>query len=921
MQKILCLFLLFSTFVVAQNTFTIKGKVVDKTTQTPLESATFYMTKVKDSTVIDYSITDANGAFIVERKAVNEPFILRVSYTGFLPFSKKMEGLSANLDLGTLQLEEDVEMLNTIDLKGEIPPIVIKKDTLEFNASSFKVRPDANVEALLKELPGVEIDSEGKIKVNGKEVNNILVNGKPFFGKDGKVATQNLPAELIEKVQVTDTKTKTEELSGDGASGNESTINLTISEEDNKGLFGKVLGGLGTNDRYESSFLLNYFEQDLQLSLLGSANNINSVGFSMDEIFDNMGGGRSTSMWSNGSGGFGINGMQFGGGKGITTSEMIGFNYGDSWFNKKVDPHLSYYFSHRNSENVNRTESINLLPTGETRTVAGATSNDVSFGHQFNTEFDIKIDSTLTIFMAPKMVNNKSKSTYKSNRNTFDESNSLLNSSASDNFSESKETSISNDLNLYKNLAKEDRGISFDFDFDVSQQTTDDFVNSSTDFIQSGDPSDVRNQKEAADIAKSNYNIKLYYKEPLTDSISLGIEMAYVTNTNENSLNTKRFNAVSNTFDIDNDAQSNSFLSKESRLLPGFGIQIKKKKYRGGFTALANVIALDNSAVYLGQNYELNQNYVFPKLSGYFRYTLKKNMSLYTNLNFDVNMPSARQLLPVLDLRNPLNTVIGNTSLVPTKTVRMYAGLNNYDWKNRSGMNTYFGFTNNYDAVVSSTVYDSDFKSNTSYVNVANNFSSYAGTYFSKSFKKEKRTFGVEAGVWGNYNVNNGFVNGSAFKAATISIDPDVEFTWSIEELITVTPSYTFEYNKTSFTNYFIDETDFFRHNAKMEITTYWPKKVVFGSDFGYTYNSNIADGFKKDFYLWNLSLGYQFYEDKFTAKVKMYDVLNQNIGTRRTVSPTGITDTEDTVLQQYLMFSLSYKLEKFGGKKKSDWD
>lgn len=921
MQKILGLFLLFSTFAVAQNKFTIKGKVVDKTTQTPLESATFYMTKVKDSTVINYSITDENGVFEVEQKALNEPFILRVSYTGFKPFSRKMNTLSSNLDLGTLQLEDDVEMLNTIDLKGEIPPIVIKKDTLEFNASSFKVRPDANVEALLKELPGVEIDSEGKIKVNGKEVNNIMVNGKPFFGKDGKVATQNLPANLIEKVQVTDTKTKTEELTGDGASGNESTINLTISEEDNKGLFGKVIGGLGTDERYESSFLLNYFEQDLQLSLLGSANNINSVGFSMDEIFDNMGGGRSTSMWSNGSGGFGINGMQFGGGKGITTSEMIGFNYGDSWFNEKVDPHISYYFSHRDSENINRTESINLLPTGETRTVAGATSKDASFGNQLNTEFTIKIDSTLTIFTAPKMLKNTSKSTYKSNRNTFDESNALLNSSISDNYSETDETSFSNDLNLYKKLAKKGRGVSFDFDFSVSQRTAEDFVNSTTDFVQSGDPSDVRNQKEATDVASSKYNVKFYYREPLTDSISLGLELAYVTDRNENSLNTNRFNAINNTFDITNDAQSNSFLSNESRLLPGFGIQLKKKKIRGGFTALANVITLDNSAAYLGQDYELNQNYVFPKLSGYFRYTLKKNMSLYTNLNFDVDMPSARQLLPVLDVRNPLNTVIGNTGLVPTKTVRMYAGLNNYDWKNRTGMNTYFGFTNNYDAVVSSTVYDADFKSNTSYINVANNFSGYAGTYFSKSFKKEKRTFGIEVGAWGNYSVDNGFVNGTAFKAATFSLDPDIEISWSIDELIDVTPSYTFEYNKTSYTNYIIDETDFFRHNAKLEITTYWPKKVVFGSDFGYTYNSNIADGFKKDFYLWNLSLGYQFYEDKFTAKVKMYDVLNQNIGTRRTVSPTGITDTEDTVLQQYLMFSLSYKLEKFGGKKKSEWD
>src|SRR5690606_11931928 len=152
--------------------------------------------------------------------------------------------------------------------------------TLEFNASSFKVRPDANVETLLKQLPGVEIDEDGKITVNGKEVNQILVNGKPFFDKDGKIALQNLPANIINKVQVTDTKTKKEEISGDKASGNNSSINLTIDEDKNKGVMLKAMAGYGTDERYESSLMLNYFKGDARLSILGSSNNINSVGFS-----------------------------------------------------------------------------------------------------------------------------------------------------------------------------------------------------------------------------------------------------------------------------------------------------------------------------------------------------------------------------------------------------------------------------------------------------------------------------------------------------------------------------------------------------------------------------------------------------------------------------------------------------------------
>lgn len=237
--------LLFVTISFGQNTISLKGKILDKKTAIPVESATIYLKTVKDSTVIDYTITDKNGNFLIEIKKIDKPVFFKVSFTSYSEYSEKLENLLESRDFGIIRLEEDINTLSEVVIKAEAPPITIKNDTLEFNASSFKVRPDANVEALLKQLPGVEIDEEGKITVNGKEVNNILVNGKPFFGKDGKIATQNLPADIIEKVQVTDTKTKEEELSGQDATSDEKTINLTIQEDKNKGVFGKANVGYG----------------------------------------------------------------------------------------------------------------------------------------------------------------------------------------------------------------------------------------------------------------------------------------------------------------------------------------------------------------------------------------------------------------------------------------------------------------------------------------------------------------------------------------------------------------------------------------------------------------------------------------------------------------------------------------------------
>src|SRR5690606_39152232 len=179
---------------------------------------------------------------------------------GFEDFSKEFETIKSSVDLGTIQLIPGSDVLEELVITTDAAPVRVKKDTLEFNAASFKVRPDATVKELLEQLPGVEVDDEGKIKVNGKEVSNVLVNGKPFFSEDGKVIMENLPAEIINKVQVTDYKTKEEKLSGAIASGETQTINLTIDEDKNKGLFGQFIAGYGTSERYESSLLFNYFK-------------------------------------------------------------------------------------------------------------------------------------------------------------------------------------------------------------------------------------------------------------------------------------------------------------------------------------------------------------------------------------------------------------------------------------------------------------------------------------------------------------------------------------------------------------------------------------------------------------------------------------------------------------------------------------
>jgi hypothetical protein len=915
-KSLLIASLLFTSLIFSQNTVSLKGKIIDKNTFVPLESATIYLKSVKDSTLIDYTISDKNGNFIFKTKKTENSIYFKISYIGYNDYSEKIENLKADIDFGSIKLEENVSSLKEIIIQSEAPPVTIKNDTLEFNASSFKVRPDANVEALLKQLPGVEIDEEGKITVNGKEVNNILVNGKPFFGKDGKIATQNLPADIIDKVQVTDTKTKEEELSGQDATSDEKTINLTIQEDKNKGVFGKANIGYGTDDRYESSLLFNYFKDTQKISVLGSSNNINSIGFSMDEIFDNMGGGRNNSIWVNDNGSFGINGMQFGGNNGITQSNMIGVNFADEWAKKKINPNGSYYYSSAETNNNNRTNRINLLPTGNTNTLAESSTKSITDGHNIEMDFEIKLDSTATIYLSPSFSKSEVKNKNFGFDATFDETGAALNENTSDNNWTSKNNTFKNNIYFYKGFKKKGRGISASLNNENSKNTSDLFTKTATTFFQSGSSNDDRNQFRIDDSKKDSFRAEIGYNEPLRDSLVFNFKTSYKYNKSNDVRETYDFDSGFNSYSNFNDLLSNKIFSTTSSVNPMVGISIRKKKIRGSISMGTEIINFNNQSTYLSTKTAVNKNYIYPKMNGYVSITLGKSKSIYSYYSYEVNLPTANQILPFQNLGNPLNTFIGNADLKPNENYSLYTNFNNYDYASRSGFYAYAGGDYNVNEIVASTTYDSDFKATTTYQNVDIAYNTYIGFNLNKSLKQEKSTFKYGFGMQLDYDYNQGLTNAELFESKGLTLNPRVNLTWSIDELITINPSYKYTYITNDFTNYVIDNTKNFKHSAKLEITSYWPKKVVLGSDFGYNYNSNIADGFQKDFYLWNLSLGYNFYQDKLLAKVKVYDLLNQNVSATRTITPTAITDMENMVLQQYVMFSLTYKLEKFGGKK-----
>ena len=659
-----------------------------------------------------------------------------------------------------------------------------------------------------------------------------------------------------------------------------------------------------------------YFKGKRKISLLASSNNINSTGFSMDEIFDNMGGGRNMSVYYSDNGSFGIGNMRFGGGQGITRSDMIGLNYSDEWI-KNLDTNGSYFFTDSNSKNENRTKQTTFLPTENFSTASKSKTNSDSFGHNLNFEFEYKIDSTATINFSPKIniSNYRNNSDYIST--SSDENDELLNKNTSKTFDEGDAKSFENSINYSKSFKKKGRYFSMTFNNENSKSEVNSLNKSETIFYKGTDPNIFRDQNSTNKNIDDMYFSEMEYSEPLKDSIKVKIGLDYRWKNTSEDVNTYDFNQSSQSYSDLNEGLTKYQTSNTKTLRAKAGFSINKKKYSFNLNAGPSITQFDNHALYLGLETDLNKSYVLPYVQASGSYKIGKSKSIWTSYDYNVEFPSANQVLPILDLSNPVNTTIGNPDLNPNKNHSGYFSFNNYDYASRSGYSIYSGGSYYDSQVVSSTVYEVNSTSTTTFKNVSGTYSTWAGLNWNKSIKKEAHTYKYGFGFWANYGLSKGFTNGELFDANTLSFSPKVNFTYEYGELFTLNPTYKFSFNDTKYSNYTISSASNVVHEFKIQSTNYWPKNWVFGNDFGYTYNSNIADDFKKDFYLWNTSLAYSFYNKKWTAKVKVYDVLNQNQSATRTITPNSIQDEENTVLKRYLMFSLSYKLQKFGAKEK----
>lgn len=915
MKKLFFVFtLLLATNIFSQSyQFKITGKINSKKEKKSIEAATVYLERSKDSTVISYTISNDKGLFSLEGKSFYKDLKLFISYIGMNTYSKSISlGNKLNSDLGIINLKEESNLLNEIVIKSRAP-ITIKKDTLEFNVKSFKTKKDANVEDLLKKLPGVEVDEDGKITINGKEVNKILVNGKPFFGNDPSITTKNLTKDIIEKVQIMDTKSKSEAFSGEKGDEDNKTINLTIKKENNKGWFGRVSAATGTDKRYEGATMVNRFDNDQRFSVLASTNNINSPGFSFGEIQKMFGGGNN---WVSGNGSFSINGRRFGGGSGIIKSKTAGATYADK-YGKGLDVNANYFYSGSSSKDASENNREYTLPDRKYFTNSTSNASNENHNHSISTEFDIEIDSTFLINIQPSFVFNKRNGSNNRQEESLDEANILTNSYNSNSYSESEANNFSNTIDITKKIGKEGSFIKASITNKVDKSSTEGVNKSTIETFGSDATIENRDQKSTISDNLNGFNTRISYRLPLVSKkLFLDTKYSFRRNERENKEDTYDLNNTSLQYTDFNIAQSSDFTYNDITKTPALELIYKTKKWRFNFeTGFVNRTLENNDK--LRPNLSLSKKFNNLDLDAGFRYRFNSKASVYFSYRLNNNAPQLRQIQPFEDVTNPSNIIKGNPNLKPSQNHRMYVNFNKYNWQARTGMFFYVSGTLYNNQIISNTSISDKFIRNSTYENNNGGYDLWGGGSYSKKVKLDSITslrlkLGGNISAYKNFNINNGVKEG----ARTLGLRPNIGLTLDWNKIISIETRYDMSFSKTKYDINTNQNQNFTRHSLRFRTKTTFPKKLEWRNDVKYTYNPNLI-GFNKSAWFWNATLVYSVLKDQGTISLKAYDLLNQNTNAQRRATSNYIEDSQSTVLQQYFMLGFSWKFNSLGKKGK----
>lgn len=916
-------------FFISATQAQVRGVLIDSASKKPIENAVAGLVVKSNVSDTMYAFTNDKGQFRFDVVPASS-FSIIIRHSGYRPMARfvPVNKQEKTIDVGSFVMAQDAKLLSEVVV--EAPAIVVKEDTIEYRADAFKVKEGAVVEDLLKKLPGVQVDKDGNVTAQGKAVSRVKVNGKDFFGGDVKTATKELPANIVDKIQVIDDYGDQATVSGIKDGDPDKIINIEIKKDKNKGFFGRVTGGYGTEDRYQASFNGNYFHNNTQISVLANSNNTNT------SLFNFSGGGNrgSTSMMRQGMavmsdmGGMGQmnsmmqsgNGPSFGGSNsGISTTNSFGFNYRDQW-SKRISVYGSYSYNHRNTSQLQNTSSQNFFETNSFINNQDVNNLTKTNAHRFTFNLEYQIDSFNYLKVSPSInysgsdANNNTVFDYfeiPGNTKTSDGSNRNLNNSDAPNLA-------ANILFNHK-FRKRGRNFSTSINLGTSENNSEqDVTNLSYQYV----PPLIgpRNNFQYIDQQNDNYNygVRFTYSEPLNKFRSLDFSYSHNHSYSRNNRQT---------YNVDSATQAktlNSFLSNDyendfynNRL--GVSLRTTKKKYNYTIGISVQPVNLQGNSVTKDSAYKtIRRANVFPIAR--LVYNFNRTKSFNFSYNGNATQPSFSQLQPVQDVSNQQNITSGNPNLRPSMNHNLNFSYNNFNFISGKVLFTNFTFSTIRNQIVNNTINRGAGRQLSIPENV-NGYYNLLGFYvYSRPYKNRKYVLSLRGTV--NYNHNINLIDSIRNIGSNWVVGQGFTFEYNFKEILEFGAGINYNLNDVRYKNKTGKQLTTLQNSSSnawtlsSNINFNITKTLVLKYDFDYTINSGLASNVSRNQAIMNASLEKLLFKRRNgIIRLEAFDLFKQNSNINRNVSANSIVDSRTNRLTRYFILTFTYRLQRFAGQ------
>jgi len=915
------LLLLCHSMLFAQKQYTIKGAVADTMATYKLVNTTLTVLHQKDSTLVKFIRADAGGRFEMSNLKPGK-FILLATYPGYADYAEEfsLDSLHPLKDFGSINLILKSTLLADVIIKGKVAAIRIKGDTTEYNAGSYNITPNSKVEDLLKQLPGIQVDKNGKITAQGETVNKVLVDGEEFFGDDPTLVTKNLRGDMVDKVQLYDKKSDQATFTGIEDGEKTKTINIKLKEDKKNGYFGKVEAG-GAEKFYQNQVMFNAFKGKKKVSGYGIFGNTGQTGLNWSDG-DKYGGSGNMEVMADGGIMMYRDNDEFSSwdgrfnGEGIPTTNTGGVHFEDKWGNDKHALNTNYKIGQIGVEGTRNTQTLNNLPSGQLNSASDQNFDNKVFKQKLDATYTIQLDSSSNLRVRMDGSVNKSNTNDKYLSSSRREDNSLINTGDRRLTNDTEKQAFNFSAFYTKKLKKKGRTISLNISESINTSDGEGYLFSKNEFYNtSSQPDSTRevNQLKINNTSGQVFNSNLTYTEPLSKVSALILN--YGLNLNNGSSDRRSFNqSGSGAYDQLDRQFSNDFELNQSSNRGGLTYNYNKDKTNISFGTNVTSVGFSQYDAYADKTYK--RNFVNWNPQARYNYRFSQQKSFRISYYGYTNQPSIDQIQPVRVNNDPLNISLGNPDLKPSFNNSFNIGYNSYKILSEQSLWVSGSYSFTLNPITSNNLTDAAGKNTYQSINLSDKRPS--NFYLNVSADRKIKALGLNLGFEGNfrgninYNLSNEVLNSTQnFNySGSLSISRYKENKYSFR--ISGGPSYNTV--NSSLQNRSDNNAYGFQGNG--DISVELPGKISVSTDGDYQYTGKTQT-FDQELsrFIWNASISKKFFKaDNLRLSLKGNDLLNQNVGFSRYPSGNMITQNSYTTIRRYFLLSAVWDFTKMGG-------